>query len=349
MSSSGAPPAYNETLVPFTAGDGFKCSLLHVTGDAAPAKGPVILVHGAGVRSNIFRAPVETNIVDALVAAGYDVWLEDWRASIDLRPSQWTLDQAALFDHPSAVETVLRETGAPSAQAIIHCQGSTSFMMGLTAGLLPGVRTVVSNAVSLHTDIPRLADAKMRLLLFAAAKEFPYLNPQWGLSAPNLRAKAINAWVRLTHHECNNMVCRLASFTYGLGFPTLWEHANLNAATHDWLKQEFGAVPQSFFRQMSASVGRGALVSVSGDPRLPAWFGDIVPQTDARLVFIAGELNRCFLPESQQRTFELFEAQRPGRQELHRIPKYAHLDIFMGKDAWRDTFPIMLAGLDFDN
>ena len=131
-----------ERIVPFTAGDGLKCNLINVRGGSPPTKGPVILVHGAGVRANIFRAPVATTFVDFLVAEGYDVWLENWRASIDLPPNQWTLDQAALFDHPKAVEKIVEETGCEKVKAVIHCQGSTSFMISALSGLVPQVDTI---------------------------------------------------------------------------------------------------------------------------------------------------------------------------------------------------------------
>ena len=90
--------AYHDEIVPFVAGDGMACNLVHLVGESAPTRGPLILVHGAGVRANIFRAPIDQPLVDLLVADGYDVWLENWRASLDLKASQWTLDQAAAFD-----------------------------------------------------------------------------------------------------------------------------------------------------------------------------------------------------------------------------------------------------------
>ena len=62
--------------MPFRAGDGFSCNLVNLRGERAPTKGAVILVHGAGVRANLFRAPVRTTIVDYLIAHCYDVWLE---------------------------------------------------------------------------------------------------------------------------------------------------------------------------------------------------------------------------------------------------------------------------------
>ena len=133
-----------------------------MTGEHPASRGPVVLVHGAGVRANIFRAPVRTTIVDYLIDRGYDVWLENWRASIDFAPNKWTLDQAAVFDHPEAIKTVVRETGATDVKAIIHCQGSTSFMMSAIAGLVPQVKTIVSNAVSLHTVVPKDGEGKLK-------------------------------------------------------------------------------------------------------------------------------------------------------------------------------------------
>ncbi|HEX9484518.1 MAG TPA: hypothetical protein VF929_08045, partial [Gemmatimonadaceae bacterium] len=57
-------------------------------------------------------------------------------------------------------------------------------------------------------------------------------------------------------------------------------------------------------------------------------------------------LNRCFLPESQQRTFAHFDALRPGYHSLHTFPAYSHLDVFMGKNAARDVFPIIAHELE---
>src|SRR5260370_13026083 len=103
MPSSALARDLSSTIVPFQASDGFKCNLIHITGQVPPRKGPVMLVHGAGVRANLFRAPVETTLVDVLIGSGYDVWLENWPASIDLHPNLSTPDQATLFDHPQPV------------------------------------------------------------------------------------------------------------------------------------------------------------------------------------------------------------------------------------------------------
>jgi len=345
-SAQPTAPRYRERIVPFTAGDGTARNVIHVQGDRPPSKGPVLLVHGAGVRANIFRAPVKRGIVDLLIEGGYDVWLENWRASIDFEPNLWTLDQAAVYDHPHAVRTVVQETGAGSIQAIIHCQGSTSFMMSAVAGLVPQVRTIVSNAVSLHPVVPWWSRTKLVLAVPILARLTQWLNCQWGLEAPTPLARFIQHFVNLTHHECNNPVCKQVSFTYGAGFPALWRHENLNDGTHEWLKHEFAWVPLRFFQQISECVAHGSLVSVEGLPGLPADFTAQPPQTDARFAFFAGEQNRCFLPESQVKTHAFFERQRPGYHSLHLVPGYSHLDIFMGNRAAEDVLPKMVAELD---
>jgi hypothetical protein len=306
----------------------------------------VLLVHGAGVRANIFRAPVETTIVDYLVERGYDVWLENWRASIDFKPNAWTLDQAALYDHPYAVKTIVQETGYSEIKAIIHCQGSTSFTMSAIAGLIPEVNVIVSNAVSLHTLVPEFSVLKLNVALPFISMMTRYLNPQWGLHASTWPAKIISLMVALVHHECDNPVCKQVSFTYGSGFPALWRHENLNEQTHEWVKHEFAEVPISFFSQIGRCVRRGHLVSVTGSNELPEDFAAGPPKTRARFAFFAGAKNLCFLPESQRRSYDFFNAHRKNAHSLNIIADYSHLDIFMGQNAVRDVFPLMVSELE---
>ena len=337
---------YDERIVTVQTADGRPCNVINVRGPTPPTRRPVLLVHGAGVRANIFRAPVDETLVDYLIARGHDVWLENWRASIDFPPNEWNLDQAAVYDHPAAVRAVVAETGQNEINAVIHCQGSTSFMMSAMAGLVPQVRTVVANAVSLHTMVPILSWVKLKTAVPAVGLVTPYVNPHWGVKAPGAVAKILTALVKLTHHECDNTVCKWVSFTYGAGFPALWRHENLNDETHEWLKEEFAEVPISFFRQIGECVRHGHLVSTGEYASLPADFVATPPQTDARFAFFAGELNRCFLPEGQHRTFEHFDALRRGYHTLHTFPTYGHLDVFMGKSAAADVFPTMAQELE---
>jgi hypothetical protein len=329
-------------VVPFAARDGFPLDLWHLRGSSGRGRQPVLLVHGAGVRANLFNPPTERTLPEMLEEAGYDVWLLNWRASIDHAPNPWTLDQAAVNDHPAAVDTVLERSGADTLKTVIHCQGSTSFMMSIVAGLMPRVSTVVANAVALHTIVPPLARMKARYATNTVGALVDYLNPQWGLQVSGLVPRLIDFFVRAMHHECENAVCKHSSFTYGSGSPTLWRHENLDSDVHEWIKGEFAHVPMTFFRQMARCIAKGNLVSTGKYAELPADFIAQAPRTEARFVFLAGERNVCFLPESMWRTFDYFDGHAPGRHACHELAGYGHLDVFIGKNAARDTLPLIL-------
>ena len=339
-----------DTIVSFTTGDGRSLNLVHVVGEHPATLGPVLLVHGAGVRANIFRPPVASHFVDALLARGYDVWLENWRASIDLPPCHWTLDQVALYDHPAAVQTVLANTGATTLKAVIHCQGSTSFTMSAVVGLLPEVDVIVSNAVSLHPVVNGAARRKSQLAVPLVGWLTDYLNPQWGEGngdgADRLAVRAIRSMVNLSPHDCDNRVCRFASFTYGAGSEVLWPHDQLDPTVHDWIRGEFGAVPLTFFNQMSRCIAAGQMVRQDALPGLPADYAAAPPRCETRFAFVAGRRNNCFQWQSQQNSHAWFNQHQPDRHSLKVFDDYGHLDVFLGQHAARDTFPYMLAALE---
>lgn len=334
--------AHTFKVFPFRAYDGFGCNLWRLKQDAATPRGPVLLVHGAGVSANIFNPPNTRNLLDVLAEAGYDVWLENWRASTEFAPNQWDLDQAAAHDHPAAVAEVLRVTGSATLKAVIHCQGSTSFMISAVRGLVPEVTTVISNAVSLHPVVPRLSGAKLRYLLPFVKSLTPYLNPHWGKEAPNGTARFFRTLVEMTHWEKDTRVGKMVSFTYGAGHPALWELDNLSPETLEWITGEFGCVPVSFFAHIRKCVEAGALVSRDGSRH----YAKTRPATDARFVFFAGKKNKCFLSASQEESFRYFDRLKPGFHQLYEYDQYSHLDIFFGKHADRDIFPAMVRELN---
>jgi len=338
-------PELRRRILAVRANDGFELTLHHIRGRHEPDRGPVLLVAGTGVRVNVFYgAPRPRTLVDVLVDEGYDVYLENWRGSIDLPENEYTLDAAAVHDHPPAVRKVLEESGADRLKAVVHCQGSTSFAMALAAGLLPEVTDVVSNAVSFHVAVPPLSKARQYLLLPLMRPAYRAIDPQWAIRAPALRAWLLARIALLTRRECHEPVCQMSNFTYGVGGNTLWRHENLDDATHRWVSREFGWVPFSFFRQIARCVRAGHLVRVEDLP-LPADFVAASPQTDARFTLLAGSRNTCFLPDGQRRTWEWLESLAPGKHAFHELDGYSHLDVFFGRQAHRDVFPLIVDAL----
>ena len=173
-------------------------------------------------------APSSTRSIDD----GYDVWLENWRASIDLPRNEWTLDQAARLRPPGGRPHGRERDRRRQIKAIIHCQGSTSFAMSAMAGLVPEVDTIVTNAVSLHPIVPRWSRAQDALRPAGGRAGCCDTSTPRGATRRPRAANGDDAAVKATHHECKNTVCKLVSFTYGAGFPALWRHENLNDDTH---------------------------------------------------------------------------------------------------------------------
>lgn len=103
---------------------------LRLTRFQGGSKGPVMLVHGLGVGSNIFSTDtIATNLLEFLYQHGYDVWLLDFRVSILLEASrqQCDGDQIARYDFPAAIDRIRQATGAGDVQCVVHCYGATTF------------------------------------------------------------------------------------------------------------------------------------------------------------------------------------------------------------------------------
>jgi hypothetical protein len=327
--------------------DGRDLTLHQVRGPHPPTRGPVLLIHGSGVRANLFYGPPgRPSFVRALVDAGYDVWLENWRASIDLGIRSYTLDEAALYDHPLAMDAVLEHSGAPSLKVLCHCQGSTSFVITALAGLAPNVSRVVSSAVSLHPVVPWASRLKLTLLRPLLARLTPIVSAQWGVRPPTPLGWLVARWAALVRRECDDPVCALANYMYGAGGDVLWRHANLDDETHDWTSREFGYAPMSFLRQMARSVRAGHLVPVDRLTGLPPSYVDAPLRGETPWTFVAGDRNRLFTAESQRRTHAWFAERQPGRHRLEILGGYGHLDLFFARDADVRAFPILLRALE---
>jgi hypothetical protein len=192
---------------------------------------------------------------------------------------------------------------------------TSSFTMAALAGLVPQVTHLVSNAVSLHVDLVPDPRRRLQVLVPLLRPGMPGLDPQWASRPPALRAEGFARWARVMRGECDNPVCTVANYTYGVGPDVLWRHENLTEATHRWITREFGWVPLSFFRHMAACAAAGRPVSVDDRvPGCPETSPRRRPAPGARFTLLAGAENRCFLPEGQRRTHAWLHARLPRRR-----------------------------------
>ena len=330
-------------VLPLRSEDGVELRLTRYRGGT---RGPVLLLHGLGVSSRIFSLDtIEPNLVEYLVVHGYDVWLLDFRTSIELPAAEglYSGDDIARYDLPAAVAAVREISGADSVQVVAHCFGSTVFNLSMLGGWLTGVRSAVCSQASAHLNTPRLTRVKAGIHLSGMLK---------ALGAKSLTAytdrdahwsdRFFDDMLRLypieAEERCNSPVCHRITFLYGL----LFEHDQLNLATHDSLHELFGVANIAALDHLTTMVRRRAVVTRDGvDAYLPHADRMAIPIT-----FISGAENGCFLPKSTERSYRLFgERNGPHLYRRHVVPNYGHIDCIIGKDAARDVFPLILAGL----
>ncbi|WP_409317794.1 alpha/beta fold hydrolase [Pseudomonas sp. KCJK9016] len=313
----------------------------------AGSKGPVMLVHGLGVGSNIFSTDtIQTNLLEYLCKNDYDVWLLDFRVSILLPASkkEWNGDQIAQYDFKAAIGQIQQKTGAKDVQCVVHCYGATTFFMSLLAGL-QGVRSVVCSQIAADTVVATATGLKAGLHLpgmldvigiksmtaYADSKE------NW---FNRLYDKALNGYARIeAQGYCTNPVCHRITFMYA----SLYRHDTLNETLHDNLHELFGESNIETFEHLALIVRKGHLVDFKGnDVYMPHFDRLSMP-----ICFISGAENQCYLPESTLKTYQrVCEKHGPERYSRHVVPGYGHIDCMFGKNAVVDVYPIILEHLE---
>jgi cholesterol oxidase len=142
-----------------------------------------------------------------------------------------------------------------------------------------------------------------------------------------------------SRQTCHSDVCRRITFLYSL----LYQHQQLNEATHAALHELFGVANIASLEHLTALVRHGSLVSATGeDVYMPHLDRLAIP-----LAFIHGAQNQCWLPESTALTYEaLCAANGSALYTRYLVPRYGHIDCIFGKQAATDVYPRIVAHLD---
>jgi len=327
----------------FTTTDGVQIRLTRYQGGA---KGPVILSHCIGVSSLMYAIDtIDENLLEYLYRHAFDVWLLDHRLSIELPASyqQSSMDDVATKDYPAAVQKVRELTGAEAVQVVAHGVGASTLSMALLSGL-QGVNAAVCSQVSMHLYSIDVNIRKARLPLPKLLRLF---GKKWMTAYTDVN---VNFLTKLydgsmvfmpvpAHERCNNVVCHRISSIFG----ELYEHSQLNPATHRALARMFGRVNLTAMQQLTAILLKNHLIDAAGnDVYLPH-----VDKLKLPMLFISGSNNDCVLPKSTQQTFDLLcSVNDPQLYSRAEIPAYGHVDCIIGQHAAKDVYPHILKLLE---
>jgi cholesterol oxidase len=312
---------------------------LRLTRFRGGGKGPLLVTHGLGVSSGIFTIDtIETNLLEYVYAKGFDVWLLDYRASIDLPSSrtQFNADDVATRDYPAAVEKVRALTGSDTVQVLAHCFGATTFCCAMLAGL-QGVRSAAISQIA--TDVVTPAGSRLK-----AGLHLPDVLAAIGVDDLDADADRHSGWKGKVFdaaagfvpaqggQPCDSAVCDRITFMYA----PLYRHEQLNQATHDALGEMFGIANIESFQHLARMVRAEHLVAADGaESYIPNIERMAIP-----IAFVHGAENACFSTESIDRAVKrLSEANGAELYSHHEIEHYGHIDCIFGRDAARDVYP----------
>lgn len=306
------------------------------------SKGPLMMTHGFGGNRYTFSIDtIDTNLAEYFYANGYDVWLLDYRLS-SLLPAandQHNIDQVAMYDYPAAVQKIIEVSGAPQIDILAHCVGSVTLFAAMLYGL-KNVRSIVSNQIACNffpafqvklksgLHIPQVLDALGIKSLTAYASS----NENW---ENKLYDKFIKLYAESVAEFCTDPVCQRMTFMFGL----LYEHTNLNDATHKANIEMWGAANITTYEQLTHIIRTGHLINADGeDTYMPH-----MDRLKLPILFLAGDKNQLFLPESTLTTFNVLK-EKNGDEFYERtvLPGYGHIDPMFGKNAATDVYPYIL-------
>ncbi|PQK08008.1 hypothetical protein BB8028_0001g00890 [Beauveria bassiana] len=337
-----------------------------VSGAPVPTEN-LFMIPGAGVDHQIFALPtIATNAVNYFTRAGYRVFVLVHRigrldsASQSRSPSSspWTTYDARL-DIRAGLEKVRQlQQGSGKLYTIAHCMGSVALACGLLDGAVPAdwIRGITCSQVFMN---PIWARSNMRKAAFPAPLDKLHaaaVGPWFRCAASpdaGARQALIDQLLRFVAAEerCASASCHRATILFG----RCWNHANLNEETHRHVDEFFSGANMALMHLLMR-MGRRGRVSTNGPAFAPL-------DTDANvqrlrgipIFFFSGADSQVLSPEATERTYERLcttfglaaGGASSGLQYRRRVIKgYGHLDCWMGRDAYRDVYPMVLDEVD---
>ncbi|TWU74838.1 hypothetical protein ED733_000839 [Metarhizium rileyi] len=343
------PPTRTYTVV---ASDGVQTKLYmwEPALDCIPSDG---LGDAVPVR-NLFMIPV-----NYFTRAGYRVFVTVHRIGIvdHAMDESWTTYDARL-DIKACLAHIRESQGAQKVYTIAHCMGSVAFACGLLDGTIPAdwILGITCSQVFMNPIWSRSNAFKTSIKLDRAYRR---LAGHWfdcrASTKQGALQRAVDQMLRFLPDEkgekCSNASCHRITLLFG----RCWSHGNLNEATHRHMDRFFNGANMTLMTLLMR-MGRSGAVSTNG----PAYEDLTSAHNLERLrgvpffLFSGGDSD-VLSPMATQRTYEKLcntfglSAGRDGGGIQYRrkvIPGYGHLDGWMGRNAWRDVYPVVREEVD---
>jgi alpha-beta hydrolase superfamily lysophospholipase len=287
----------------------------------------------------------------------------------------FTLDRVASADIPLALAAVRERNGGKSIAVVAHCFGSGACAVAIAQGNLASVHSVVLSTLGLFYEAPwdgwiKAEDFVLERIL-THAPECRAIDPRRLAEWPRDMRQAYElyprSWLPAGHAEADEILRRL-TFMFGQPYPPEVLAPDIHGPR---LSELFGAMHVGLYLHAGQMVRRGFAAPFdepdvidrkptrahAEGPKQPsdAWpppksYLDPAPFRDKRITLLTGTENRLWHRDSIDLMFEwLMNEARPSaagaRPVRHVLRGYAHQDLYWGRYAERDVYPIVADAL----
>ncbi|KAK2608900.1 hypothetical protein QQS21_002613 [Conoideocrella luteorostrata] len=361
------PPTETYNIV---AKDGVK-TILHmwepeagkvaINGHGAPRQVEnVFMIPGASVDHQIYALPtIPINAVNYLTGAGYRVFVTVHRIGIveTAETGNWTTYDARL-DILACFEYIRKVWSKKKLYTVAHCMGSVAFACGLLDGTIPSdwVLGVTCSQVFMN-PVWSTSNVIKKLAPIALDTVYRRLAGRWfdcrDSPSSGIIQNAINQLLRFypdqKKEKCRSAACHRTTFLFG----RCWNHNNFNEGTHKHIDKFFNGANMTLMHLLMRMSG-----AVTGNA--PGYEDLTTDENIERLrgipfFLFSGEDNDVLSPAATEKTYATL-CHKFGRSagidgggiQYRRkvINGYGHLDCWMGRNAWRDVYPLVCAEID---
>lgn len=145
-----------------------------------------------------------------------------------------------------------------------------------------------------------------------------------------------------TVEHCSSGVCRRTLFMYG----EVVHHQQLDRHTHDMMYDMFDRANLAAFDHLTRMTRAGRIVDRHGR-NVYLSEANAEPLT-MPITLVQGMKNRLFRPSGAKKTEAWLKKNIGAQNRVNLVPcsDYAHLDVFIGKNAAIETFPLIVKALN---
>lgn len=323
----------------------------------------LFMVPGAAVDHQIFALPtIPFNAVNYFTRAGYRVFITVHRiGQLQIAENAWTTFDARL-DIRAALEKI-REAypDAGKIYTVAHCMGSVALAAGLLEGAIPadwllGVTCsqVFLNPIWNTTQMIKALAGPIpldKLYTFIAGSWFSCSTSTDDTRFQRLVNQALRFMPDARREICNSAACHRTTLVFG----RCWNHRNLNEATHRQIDRFFGGVNMTLLHLLMHQ-GVNAVVTSNAPLREVLTTPRNIQRLKGLPVFLfVGADNAVLHPNSTEKSYEVLcdtfgsisgDGAEGVAYRRQVVPGYGHLDCWMGRNAWKDVFPMVRQEVD---